>query len=41
MQLIGRVGADPTRTEFEGRHVTNYTVATSETRTDKEGKQRN
>lgn len=40
VQLIGRVGAEPTRTEFEGGHVTNYTVATSEMKTDKEGKER-
>ncbi|CEP11361.1 hypothetical protein [Parasitella parasitica] len=37
IQLIGRVGADPTKTEVGERHVTNYTVATSETRPDKEG----
>ncbi|KAI9278462.1 hypothetical protein BDA99DRAFT_554096 [Phascolomyces articulosus] len=38
VQLIGRVGADPTVTEFsEDRRVVNYTVATSETRPDKEG----
>ncbi|KAI9496370.1 hypothetical protein BDB00DRAFT_869316 [Zychaea mexicana] len=38
VQLIGRVGADPTVTEFaQDRRVVNYTVATSETRPDKEG----
>ncbi|KAI7853796.1 hypothetical protein BDC45DRAFT_569773 [Circinella umbellata] len=38
VQLIGRVGADPSVTEFgEERRVVNYTVATSETRPDKEG----
>ncbi|CAO0801725.1 unnamed protein product [Mucor circinelloides] len=37
IQLIGRIGADPTRTEVGDRHVTKYTVATSETRPDKEG----
>lgn len=37
IQLIGRIGADPTRTAVGDRHVTNYTVATSETRPDKEG----
>ncbi|KAG2220481.1 hypothetical protein INT45_011485 [Circinella minor] len=38
VQLIGRVGADPSVTEFgEDRRVVNYTVATSETRPDKEG----
>ncbi|KAI8640753.1 hypothetical protein BD408DRAFT_389958 [Parasitella parasitica] len=37
IQLIGRIGADPTRTEVGERHVSNYTVATSETRPDKEG----
>ncbi|KAI8141974.1 hypothetical protein BJV82DRAFT_616639 [Fennellomyces sp. T-0311] len=38
VQLIGRVGADPSVTEFgENRRVVNYTVATSETRPDKEG----
>ncbi|KAI7904098.1 uncharacterized protein BX663DRAFT_506392 [Cokeromyces recurvatus] len=37
IQLIGRVGSDPTTTEYDQRHVSNYTVATSETRADKEG----
>lgn len=38
IQLIGRVGADPTTNEVgESQRVTNYTVATSETRSDKEG----
>ncbi|KAI8987305.1 hypothetical protein BDF20DRAFT_849355 [Mycotypha africana] len=38
VQLIGRIGADPTTTQLsEDRYVTNYTVATSETRPDKEG----
>ncbi|KAI8336805.1 hypothetical protein BC941DRAFT_428119 [Chlamydoabsidia padenii] len=38
VQLIGRVGADPTVTEVgDDRRVVNYTVATSETRPDKEG----
>ncbi|SAL95847.1 hypothetical protein [Absidia glauca] len=37
VQLIGRVGADPTVTDVGGdRRVVNYTVATSETRPDKE-----
>lgn len=35
VQLIGRIGADPTVTEFGERRVYNYTVATSETRPDK------
>ncbi|CDH61174.1 hypothetical protein RO3G_11994 [Lichtheimia corymbifera JMRC:FSU:9682] len=38
VQLIGRVGADPSVTDIgDGRRVINYTVATSETRPDKEG----
>lgn len=38
VQLIGRVGADPSVTDIgDGRRVVNYTVATSETRPDKEG----
>ncbi|ORX59759.1 nucleic acid-binding protein [Hesseltinella vesiculosa] len=37
IQLIGRVGADPTVTELGDRSVVNYTVATSETHSDKEG----
>ncbi|CAO3653864.1 unnamed protein product [Cunninghamella echinulata] len=38
IQLIGRVGSDPTVTEVgEDCRVVNYTVATSETRPDKEG----
>ncbi|KAI8340499.1 hypothetical protein BC941DRAFT_417426 [Chlamydoabsidia padenii] len=37
VQLIGRVGADPTVTEVGDRRVVNYTVATSETRPDREG----
>ncbi|KAL1936108.1 hypothetical protein VTP01DRAFT_242 [Rhizomucor pusillus] len=38
VQLIGRVGADPTVHEYgEDKKVVNYTVATSETRPDKEG----
>ncbi|KAI8882132.1 nucleic acid-binding protein [Backusella circina FSU 941] len=38
VQLIGRIGADPTITELDAdRRVVNYTVATSETRPDKEG----
>ncbi|CAO3578645.1 unnamed protein product [Absidia cylindrospora] len=38
VQLIGRVGADPTVTDIgEDCRVVNYTVATSETRPDKEG----
>ncbi|KAI8054929.1 uncharacterized protein B0P05DRAFT_641273 [Gilbertella persicaria] len=38
IQLIGRIGADPITNETgENRRVTNYTVATSETRPDKEG----
>ncbi|KAI8064755.1 hypothetical protein BC940DRAFT_305270 [Gongronella butleri] len=38
IQLIGRVGSDPTVNEVAGdRRVVNYTVATSETRPDKEG----
>ncbi len=38
VQLIGYVGADPTSNEVGDRRVYNYTVATSETRPDKEGK---
>lgn len=39
VQLIGRVGTDPTVHEYgEDKKVVNYTVATSETRPDKEGK---
>jgi single-strand DNA-binding protein len=39
IQLIGRVGADPTVTDVgDDRRVVNYTLATSETHTDKEGK---
>ncbi|KAI8089530.1 uncharacterized protein BX664DRAFT_280567 [Halteromyces radiatus] len=38
VQLIGRVGNDPVVTDIGGdRRVVNYTVATSETRPDKEG----
>ncbi|CAO3591064.1 unnamed protein product [Absidia cylindrospora] len=38
VQLIGRVGADPTVTDIgDERKVVNYSVATSETRPDKEG----
>ncbi|KAL0095760.1 hypothetical protein J3Q64DRAFT_1711066 [Phycomyces blakesleeanus] len=38
IQLIGRIGADPTVHEIsENSKVVNYTVATSETRPDKEG----
>jgi single-stranded DNA-binding protein len=38
IQLIGRVGTTPVSTEFsENRRVYNYTLATSETRPDKEG----
>ncbi|ORZ03871.1 hypothetical protein BCR43DRAFT_484113 [Syncephalastrum racemosum] len=38
IQLIGRVGADPSVTDIgNDRRVVNYTVATSETRPDKEG----
>lgn len=38
--MIGHIGADPTTTDVgENRRVTNYTVATSETRPDKEGVQ--
>lgn len=37
--LVGRVGADPDVATLEGdRKVVNYTVATSETRNDKEGR---
>lgn len=35
--LIGRIGADPTTNGVGERHVTNYTLATSDTRQDKEG----
>ena len=36
--LVGRVGADPDVATLEDdRKVINYTVATSETRNDKEG----
>ncbi|KAI8090830.1 hypothetical protein BDF21DRAFT_378081 [Thamnidium elegans] len=35
--LIGRIGADPTTNDVGERHVTNYTLATSDTRPDKEG----
>ncbi|SAL97426.1 hypothetical protein [Absidia glauca] len=38
IQLIGRVGNDPTVTDVgDERRVVNYTLATSETHTDKEG----
>ncbi|CAO3649399.1 unnamed protein product [Cunninghamella blakesleeana] len=38
VQLIGRVGSDPSVTDVgENCRVVNYTVATSETRPDKEG----
>ncbi|KAI8376259.1 uncharacterized protein BYT42DRAFT_645895 [Radiomyces spectabilis] len=37
VQLIGRVGADPTVTEVGDLRVVNYTVATSEVRPDNEG----
>lgn len=38
VQLIGHIGADPTVSEIgESRRVANYTLATSETRPDKEG----
>ncbi|KAF7722588.1 hypothetical protein EC973_002941 [Apophysomyces ossiformis] len=38
VQLIGRVGIDPTVNDLgDNRRVVNYTVATSETRPDKEG----
>ncbi|KAI8373829.1 hypothetical protein BD560DRAFT_393706 [Blakeslea trispora] len=38
VQLIGRLGTDPSYYETgENRRVANYTVATSEVRTDKEG----
>jgi single-strand DNA-binding protein len=38
VQLIGRVGNDPTVTDVgDERRVVNYTLATSETHTDKEG----
>ncbi|KAI9472209.1 MAG: hypothetical protein EXX96DRAFT_583266 [Benjaminiella poitrasii] len=37
IQLIGYIGNDPSTTEFDDRRVSNYTVATSETRRDKEG----
>ncbi|KAI7872518.1 hypothetical protein BDF14DRAFT_1739976 [Spinellus fusiger] len=38
IQLIGRVGSDPIVQNFDNdKSVTNYTVATSETRPDKEG----
>lgn len=35
--LIGRIGSDPSTNEVGDRRVTNYTLATSETRPDKEG----
>lgn len=38
IQLIGRIGSTPTSNEFEDRRVYNYTLATSETKVDKEGK---
>lgn len=40
ISLIGRIGADPTTNEVGDRRVTNYTLATSETRPDKEGTQK-
>lgn len=40
IQLIGRVGGDPTVTDVgDERRVVNYSLATSETHPDKEGKQ--
>ncbi|KAI9264460.1 hypothetical protein BY458DRAFT_477049 [Sporodiniella umbellata] len=36
IQLIGRIGSDPTAHEVADRRVYNYTLATSETRADKE-----
>ncbi|KAG2207409.1 uncharacterized protein EV154DRAFT_504763 [Mucor mucedo] len=37
ISLIGRIGADPSVHEVGDRRVANYTLATSETRPDKEG----